>query len=104
MQGMMSFEEPGEHWIEYRIAPSTDSEHGMDKLTTSNGSVGSSSQPWVKWQRRSGFTDGVGHDTEVFEPGTDILVTRHRVSQTATSSDQIEDPSAGFMIWLEPVK
>jgi hypothetical protein len=40
----------------------------------------------------------------VFEPGTDILITRQRVSQKATSSDQIEDPSAGFMIWLEPTK
>jgi hypothetical protein len=103
-QGMISMEEPGEHWIEYRIAPNPDSEQWMDKLTTSNGSVGSSSQPWVKWQRRSGFTEGVSYDTNVFEPGTDILITRHRVSQKANSSDQIEDRAAGFMIWLEFVK
>lgn len=103
-QGMILLDEPGEMWIEYRIAPSPGSENWMDKLTTSSGSVGSSSQPWVKWSRRTGIGEGVGHTTQVFEPATDILITRERVSQKAISSDQLEDPSAGFMIWLEPVK
>ena len=103
-QGMMSLDQPGEHWIEYRVAPSPDSKHWMDKLSTANGSIGSSSQPWVTWSRRIGAGEGVGHDTEAFEPGADILITRQRESQKATDSGQIEDPSAGFMIWLVPVK
>jgi hypothetical protein len=36
--GMISMDQPGEHWIEYRITPNPDSEHWMDKLTTSTGS------------------------------------------------------------------
>jgi hypothetical protein len=103
-RGTISLDEPGEKWIEYRIAPSPNSEHWMDELSTPTASVGSSTQPWVKWQRRTGTGEGVGHSTEVFEPGINVLVARYRVSQTAASSDRIEDPSAGFMIWLEPVK
>lgn len=102
-QGMILLDEPGETWIEYRIAPSPN-HHWMDKLSTSTASVGSSSQPWVKWSRRTGTAAGVGHATQVFEPAADILITRYCVSQQATSSDKIEDPLAGFMIWLEPVK
>jgi hypothetical protein len=102
--GMISLEQPGEVWAEYRIAPSQDSKDWMDRMTTPSGWVGSSPQPWVKWQRRTGTSEGVSHDTKVFEPGSDILITRHRVSEKATSSDKIEDPSAGFMLWLEPVK
>jgi hypothetical protein len=103
-RGMISLDDAGEIWIEYRIAPSQDSENWMDKLTTPTGSLGSSSQPWVKWSRRTGTAEGASHDTKAFEPGTDILITRYRVSQKATSTDKIEDPAAGFMIWLEPVK
>jgi hypothetical protein len=103
-RGTISLDEPGETWIEYRIAPSPNSELWMDKLSTPTASVGSSSQPWVKWKRHTSTGEGVGHSTDVFEPGSNVLIARHRVSQTATSSDKIEDPSAGFMIWLEPVK
>jgi hypothetical protein len=103
-RGTISLDEAGETWIEYRITPSPNSEHWMDKLSTPTASVGSSSQPWVQSQRHTSTGEGVGHTTEAFEPGKNVLIARHRVSQTATSSDQIEDPSAGFMIWLEPVK
>jgi hypothetical protein len=38
------------------------------------------------------------HDAEL---SAGIELIRHRVSQ-ARSSEQFEDPAAGFMIWLEP--
>jgi hypothetical protein len=40
---------------------------------------------------------------QTFEPGQRIELIRHRVSQ-ASDSGKIEDPSAGFMVWLEPAK
>lgn len=67
-------------------------------------SVGSSQQDWVKWKRRVGTGEGVSYTTKVDEPGKEIVLARERVSQAATNSSKIEDPSAGFMIWLEPTK
>jgi hypothetical protein len=102
--GMIVLSKPGESWIEYRITKDPDGKSWMDQLSTSNGSVGSRPQPWVTWGRKMSTDGGVGHKTQSFEPGQKILLERHRVSQKATSSNQIEDPSAGFMIWLEPTK
>jgi hypothetical protein len=46
----------------------------------------------------------VGYSTIVKKPDERIVLLRYRVSQTATRIPKIEDPSAGFMIWLEPTK
>jgi hypothetical protein len=102
--GTITLSEPGETWIEYRIAPDPRSGLWMDKLLTPGVSVGSSSQDWVKWSKRTGTGAGVSESTKVFEPGDKIVLARERVSQRATNSSKIEDPSAGFMIWLEPTK
>lgn len=104
--GMITLSEPGEMWVEYRIAPDPHSSAWMDKLSTKGGaSVGSSQQDWVKWRKRTGTGEGgVSETTQVFEPGKTIVLARQRVSEKATDSSKIEDPSAGFMIWLEPAK
>jgi hypothetical protein len=86
------------------MAPDPKSGIWYDKLETKSAFVGSSPQSWVKWPRKTATDEGVGHSTEQFEPGKTIVLARYRVSQKATSSDKIEDPSAGFMIWLEPTK
>lgn len=103
-QGMITLDHAGESWIEYRIAKDPNSNNWMDKLSTPSGSVGSSSQPWVTWGSHVSTGAGVSYKTEVSEPNKTVLLARERVSKKAKSSDKIEDPSAGFMIWLEPVK
>jgi len=100
--GSIRLDEPGEIWIEYRIMPDPVSGLWMDHLSTSNASVGSSSQDWVKWQQRTSTGEGVSYTTKTSEPGETIILSRERVSKSATNSSLIEDPSAGFMIWLEP--
>jgi hypothetical protein len=103
----ITLDEPGETWVEYQIAPDSTSGSGiwMDHLRMLNGaSVGSRQQDWVKWKRRVGTGESVSYTTKVSEPGELITLARERVSQTATDSSKIEDPSAGFMIWLEPTK
>jgi hypothetical protein len=105
--GSITLDEPGETWVEYQIAPDSNSGSGiwMDSLRMLNGaSVGSRQQDWVKWKSRVGAGDGVSYTTKVSEPGEVIVLARERVSKTATNSEQIEDPSAGFMIWLDPTK
>jgi hypothetical protein len=102
--GSIRLDEPGETWVEYRISPDPVSGLWMDHLRTSNASVGSSTQEWVKWKQRVSTSGGVSYTTLASEPGETIILARERVSQSATSSSKIEDPSAGFMIWLEPTK
>jgi hypothetical protein len=72
-------------------------------LETPEGSVGGASQAWVKWKKTVSSGEGVGYMSKDFEPDKVIVLERHRVSQKTNSSMQIEDPSAGFMDWLEPV-
>ena len=103
-QGMISLDQPGESWIEYRLTYDPQTKSWSDTMSTPTGSVGSSSQPWVTWSRRTSTGSGVSYKTESFEPNKKILLARERVSQKANSSSQIEDPSAGFMIWLEQTK
>lgn len=98
----ITMDDPGEHWIEYRIRRDRDSGKWMDELATEQGTVGSSQQDWIDWPQKTSTSEGVGRRTESFPTGVDVLLIRRRVSQ-ASSSDQIENPSAGFMIWLEAV-
>jgi hypothetical protein len=100
--GYITLSQTGETWIEYKIRPEVGTKRWADTLETPHGSVGGASQEWVKWKQQTGSGDGVGHTTKSFEPDKVIVLARQRISQTAKSSDKIEDPSAGFMIWLEP--
>ncbi len=102
--GSIRLDNPGETWITYRIAPNVKTGKWMDHLETPSGSVGSSQQDWVSWTRRMGSSEGVGTTTKESKIGEAILLARLRVSQSAPNSADIDDPSAGFMIWLEPIK
>jgi hypothetical protein len=102
--GMVTLNQPGESWIEYRISKSPDSDRWSDRLLTPNGSVGGSGPSWVTWKRQTSTGEGVSYNTESMDSGKPIVLARQRVSEKATDSRQIEDPAAGFMIWLEPVK
>jgi hypothetical protein len=102
-QGTITITEPGEMWIEYRIARDSRMEKMMDRLSTSNGaSLGGSEQRWVDagWVSTG---DGVQTSSTEFEPDGRVLLARHRVSTTVNNSASIEDPSQGFMVWLEPI-
>ena len=101
--GTIKADQPGEMWIEYRIHPNSDG-NWVDKLSTKFARVGGSPQPWVNWSRKKSMSEGASYHGHVAEPGEKILLSRFRVSQKATNSTKIEDPSAGFMIWLEPTK
>lgn len=102
-QGSITLSEPGELWIEYRIAFDPRSKSWQAKLSTPSASVGGSQQDWVNWPSRTTAGEGIGYKTESHEPGKIILLDRERISQVSNSQN-IEDPSAGFMIWLVPTK
>jgi hypothetical protein len=99
--GTTMLRDPGEHRVRYRIARDPSGDRWRGTLSTRTGSVGGDDHPWVEWKGRTSTSDGVGASTQFFPPDERVLLIRHRVSQ-ATSSDKIEDPSAGFLIWLEP--
>ena len=98
----ISINEPGEHWVEYRVFRDSDSGRWHDMLYTRDVSISGSYQAWPDWPKRVGAGTSVGDSTRVFEPGRRVELVRWRISQ-AQSAAQIEDPSAGYMIWLEPV-
>jgi hypothetical protein len=99
--GTLILRDPGEHWVRYRIERNPRDNRWRGTLSTRGGSVGGDDHAWVEWGSRTSTTDGVGNATEVFPPDESVVLIRHRVSQ-ARSSDKIEDPAAGFLIWLEP--
>lgn len=102
--GSMRIYNPGEHVIGYEIDRDRTSGEWFGKMTLAGtGSVGKDNQPWVTWTSTSSTSGGVSKSARTFEPGERIELIRHRVSQTVDSS-KIEDPAAGFMIWLEPTK
>ena len=100
--GTMYLREPGEHVVRYLIRrdPKDNGWYGSLHLVGS-GSVGKQNQPWVDWSSRTATSSGPGSATKTFETGERVEIIRHRVSQAKSSAD-IEDPSAGFMVWLEP--
>jgi len=71
-------------------------------VSTKNASVSGSYQAWPHWDSRVGAGQSVADETKVIEPDELIEIVRWHVSQ-ATSSANIEDPSPGYMIWLEPL-
>ena len=100
-QGTLTLNEPGEQWVEYRMFRETDSGKWRDILSVKNASVSGDYQQWPEWTHRVGAGNGVGDMTEVFEPDKRVELIRRRMSQAANSAS-IEDPAAGYMIWLDP--
>lgn len=100
--GTIYLREPGEHVVRYLIRHDPSDGRWYGSLHTRTGSVGKDHQPWVKWASRISAGSGVGSSTRSFETHQQVEIIRHRVSEKANSSTGIEDPSAGFMIWLEP--
>lgn len=100
--GFITVNKSGETWVQYNISPEAAATRWAGSLQTPGGSVGGASQDWVKWKRQVSSGESVVHTTKEFEPDKVIVLARHRVSENAASSNQIEDPSGGFMIWLEP--
>jgi hypothetical protein len=101
--GSVWLREPGEHVVIYRIRREQQNGQWYGRLETRTGSVGGDNNPWVDWPNKTSTSDGVGNSTQSFEPDQRVEIIRHRVSQNPDSS-KIEDPAAGFMIWLEPAK
>ena len=101
--GSIWLREPGEHVIRYQIERDPVSDRWYGELKTPTGSVGNDNQPWVEWPAKTSTSGGVGKSTQSFDPGKRIEIIRHRVSQNRDSR-KIEDPTAGFMIWMEPAR
>jgi hypothetical protein len=101
--GSIWLREPGEHVIQYRIERDRRDDKWYGQLETVSGSVGKDLQPWVSWSSKTSTSGGVGNTTRSFDADERVELIRHRVSQSGDST-KIEDPAAGFMIWLEPAK
>jgi hypothetical protein len=99
--GTIYLREPGEHVVRYRIRRDPRDDKWYGATSTTGGSVGKDRQEWVEWGSRSATTGGVGTTTRALSPDQRVELARHRVSQ-ADSTEKMEDPAAGFLIWLEP--
>ncbi len=97
----MYLRESGEHVIRYLIRRDPRDGRWNGSLHTQTGSVGNDHQPWVDWLSRSSTGGGVGSSTRSYEIDQQVEIIRYRVSQ-ANNSANIEDPAAGFVVWLEP--
>ena len=96
----MYLREPGEHVIRYLIRRNREG-RWFGSLHTPIGSVGSDHHPWVEWSSLTSTSGGVGSSTRSYETDEQVEIIRHRVSQ-ANDTANIEDPAAGFVVWLEP--
>ena len=102
--GTMYLRDAGEHVIRYRIVQDPRDGKWYGSLSTRSGSVGKDHHEWVEWRSSTSQTAGVSSVTQAFPDTRDIVeLCRHRVSQ-ASSTSKIEDPAAGFVIWLERQK
>ncbi len=95
----------GEYVIRYRIFRDPRNDKWYGSLSTRGGSVGKDLQEWVEWGSSTSRGSGVGATTQAFSNDKDKIVElcRHLVSQQE-STDKIEDPASGFVIWLERMK
>lgn len=100
--GTIMLREPGEHVIRYRIRRDPRDGKMYGSLSARGASVGKDEHAWAEWGSHVTTTSGVGTSTRAYSPDQVVELCRHRVSQADSSSD-IEDPSAGFLIWLEPM-
>jgi hypothetical protein len=99
--GAITLREPGEQVIRYTIRRDPRDGQWYGTLQAQGGSVGKDQHRWVEWSSKSSTESGVGTSTRSFRPEEQVELVRFRVSQ-AKSSEDIENPSDGFMIWLEP--
>lgn len=100
--GTIMLRESGEQVIRYSIRRDPRDGKLYGSLSVRGASVGKDEHAWAEWGSHVTTTSGVGTSARVYPPGEVVELGRHRVSQASSSSD-IEDPSAGFLIWLEPM-
>ena len=93
----MYLREPGEHVVRFLIRRDPRDGRWNGSLHTQSGSVGKDHQPWVEWSSRTFTGGGVGSSTRSYETDQQAEIIRHRVSETANSSANIEDPATGFI-------
>lgn len=99
--GTITLSDAGEQLIRYRIRKNPRDGRWYGALSTTGASVGKDEQPWVEWSSRTATTRGIGTSTQDYAADNLVEIARQRVTQ-ASSSDKMEDPAAGFLIWLEP--
>lgn len=99
--GTMYLREPGEQVVRYVISRDARDGRWKGKLHTSTGSVGGDDHVWVEWPSTRSTSSGVGSSTQSYAPHERVEIVRHLVSQSTSTTD-MEDPAAGFLIWLEP--
>jgi hypothetical protein len=97
----ITISEPGEHIVRYRIRRDPRNSVWWGEIEANYSILGGYEQPWVEWKTTASTTGGVSTTTQDFAPDERVELARHRVSQVR-SSDKIEDPAPGFLIWLEP--
>jgi hypothetical protein len=102
-EGSLWLDQSGEQWIEYQVFKESDSGKWRAMLDTENASVVGAEQQWPEWLPRTGGGKGVGLTTEVFKPDRTIEIARWHFGK-GTTGTPIAYPSAGYLIWLEPVK
>lgn len=93
----------GEHWLEYRIFLEEETGKWRDLVYTHEMSYSGDYQDWPTWDPRIGTGETVGETTHVFDPAERVVLARWHIGRSKASA-QIEYPSAGFLIWLEPLK
>lgn len=100
--GTIMLYDDGDQVIRYQIRRDPRDGKMYGSLSVPGASVSKDEHAWVEWGSWTSTTGGVGTSTCAYPPDKTIELCRHRVSQ-ANSSSGIEDPSAGFLIWLEPL-
>ena len=100
--GTIWLRDAGEQVIRYQMRRDATDDQWYGHLYTRGASIGRNHHPWVQWGPSTSTTGGVGTSTRVFQVDQRVELCRHRVSQQ-DSSDKIEDPAPGFLIWLEPL-
>jgi hypothetical protein len=97
----------GEQWITFSARPSHGQKGWTAQLATEMGSSGTSIQDhehWWDWPKNAFTGEGVGNTTEMAKEGqTNFVLKRLRVAPIDSSSElfKMDEPTAGFIIWLE---
>jgi hypothetical protein len=90
---------PDENVVIYRI-----DENGWSTLDVLGETIQGNQRKWSTANRLL-EAEGVGERTETYDPGEPIVLTR-QIGDFGFFSGPVnmEDPTDGFMIWLEPIK
>ncbi len=99
--GTIRLHDADEMVIRYRIRRDAKDGSWQGTLNTPSASIGSDPHPWVDWPSRSTVSRGVGRSTERFDPHHRIELMRYRVAPARLPTNN-QEPSMGFLIWLEP--